>query len=383
MAALVPLQTVSEVLNETTVADFVTGANDLTRRDRPILGMLESKSRMLYDQKGTHIEKRVRYKQRKARSRGDGGNVQFERSQPYKTLKWDWRDFYVSDRMTYQERLQNGGRPQIIDRYAAIVPEMLDDIRVEFCSQIYSDGHEAGNESQFEGIMTLLQLADTSTYSRAANDLVIMPDGFYGQVSTAVGSEGGKWSSEIAAGDRPCAALGNDWPEGHGDSHYDYNSPKYVRYNSPGFRADGSTVDGWGANFEAVARFAIQTAVRSGGREGRPDLCVLPMRMLNEMKQGFSQRQRIDVFVTQNEMTDYGFADGITFEGVYFTTDFDSPPTTGLLLNTDHMEFRCLTSEMFDKAEPKEDVNRDILFDVGVWGNWCFDAKFQSFLIPD
>ena len=374
----ITLSEVHAILEKTTIRDYIKGFSDATIRNRPILELLRRRGRFLFNQSGLACEWRVKNRERTARTRGDGGELVRDRADVWETLATDWRSFYVGDRITEYERKINDGEQAIIKRLEVIVPDMMKDLETEFCSQIYVDGSATGNENTMEGFMTLYSPAATGTYARDAADLVIIPDGNYAGHDMEPGTDGGNWSSDRSVS--PSAAFANDWPYGNGDSLYDWHSPKYVRYKSTTFAGATNT---WAANCEKATRMAISTAIRSGGKDGRPDLVLVSSQMLDDFKTALADRLRFDIQVTNNEMADVGFGDGLTFDGAYVTTDFDSPEDYGLVMNLDHMEFRGLSDQLFVMDDPKEDLNNDLLFTGQVWGNFKYDAKFQGFLTPD
>jgi len=344
---------------------YLKDVQDNTYRDRYIMGMLKKRGRIKHNCTGRTMEWKVRYKEHEPESYSDMSTLDFQRHDQWKALTMDWVGYYVTDAMSELEIETLGGDTEIVNRYKEIMPNLTSSLSNDFAGELFIDGGASGNENRIDGIETFLgDDGNTVVGDRFAN-----PSDTYGGQSTALGNAGGTWSSD---GTAPNATLGNDFPNGSGPAHYDWNSPKLLNWSS---NAWGTSSVDFDDNATRVIRQAIRWCQRTGGSDGALDMFLLADNLFFEYQNALETKQRI--IVPHKESEDLGFSGVLNQEGVALYTDFDVPTNVGYGLNLNQMHLKTLTSQLFTPKGPDFDIKQlAYLFACGFWGNVSYNPKF-------
>lgn len=361
----------STVIN-TTAKKYLKGASDNTIRSRLLLAMMQRRGRLTYKHSGYELRFQVEYLQPPVRSYGDGGIVDYARQDRWRQLVLPWRGYYTADAMTEKERLMNRSTEQLINRYAQITPGLEKAIRDTFGKEIYIDGYASGNLDRLIGLDSFTGVAAGTLET----DLVAQPEDNYGGKSTALQGEGGSWSNLIgSSANQPNTTLGTDWPDGSGESRYDWLSPKLINWSSD--RWVSGSAQSWEDTCERALRRTILWQTITGGQEGRPDIFVMTGQMLYDFKNKYSDRQR--VYVPHKEAQDLGFGDTLNLDGCAVAAEFDCPVNSAYGLNLNQMELMCLYNQLFYPMGPEWDPrSMSYLFCVAFFGNMKFNPKAFS-----
>lgn len=356
----------SGVVNAT-AKKYLQGAVDGTIRDRLLLTLLRNRGRITFNHNGYDCNWNVQFDEQPIEPYTDGGVIDFSRHDLYRQLNIDWRGYKGSDRMTEKERLMNRGNVAIINRYSRIIPTLIQSMTNKFAAEFYVDGYASGNEARLHGIESFM-----GTGTVVAADRVAQISETYGGRSLALQAEGGTWSSDLAT--PPNAAVATDWPEGKGDTRYDYIAPKILNYTSSNW-GTGSTT--WANNCARAIRQACHWTTRTGGKEGKPTLMLLGSDLFYQYQN--YQEAKFRILVPHKEASDLGFTDTLNQDGVMITSDFDVPASVGYGVNVNQMELCSMDSKLFGQRGPDRDPHTDsYLFAVGFWGNIRWNPKYFS-----
>jgi hypothetical protein len=170
-----------------------------------------------------------------------------------------------------------------------------------------------------------------------------------------LGTYGGAWSGT--------------WPDGRGDSHYDFWSPIIVQYLQNAFGVtDGNT---WAENCLRAIRFGLRSAGRNKGRRGMVDLVLLSGSMYEDVMNALDDKQRIIVNRgRKGGLVDMGFSDVITIDGAELTWEYGIPDGVGYGLNVDDIELLSMQGQLFVPDGPDWDISsRSWRFAVDFLGN--------------
>lgn len=348
----------------TTTSQYMKGAEDVTLRSHALLAMMQRRGNIYRNASGLNLVKAVKFSLPETMVY-TGGMLEFQPSDKYRQLVLEWIGYKVTDSMTEKETLQNRGVEALIRRYDMVAKDMRQSLEDTFALKLYSDG--TTNRDELWGLETPCGYGTTTVYDKVAK-----PEGSYAGRSTALGAEGGAWSSNLSV--PPNAAVGTDWPLGSGDPEYDYLAPKLLNWSSTAWVGSGS--NSWLDTCERVIRFGIIACTLSGGEAGRPTLCILSAEMYNDYLNKQSAKQTI--IVPHREAQDLGF-NGVHQEGAFITTEFGVPANTGYLLNPDKTELHCLHPNLFAVKGPEFDMHScSWIFSAGFWGQMFFQPKYMA-----
>lgn len=350
----------------TTTQKFLRTVQDNTIRGRLWLAMLQKRNRLTFGESGTEMEWRVKFGHQVVESYGDGGVVDFARSDLFRVLSVDWRGYIVSDAMHKKERMMNRGNEAIVKRYARIIPDLKTSMTEKFGTELYNDGYASGNEDRLHGINSF-----TGTGTTVAADLIAQADDNYGGYDTDLGAEAGTWSDTVGF-TAPNAAVGNDWPDGVGDAEYDWNTPLLVNWSS---NAWGTSAQTWVANCERALRRSIIWQGQRCGEEGLPNLFMMSGNLYFDFLNLYSARNQ--QIVPYKEGQDLGFEGVVNLDGagVYHEFGVTANEFYGLCMNK--MKLRCMGDQLFEAEGPEFDMRtQSWLFSVGFFGNCEFNPKY-------
>lgn len=351
----------SAVVN-TTAHEILKGASDLTLRSRVILALALRRKRVKYNGSGDEHQEQVKFALPEMKPYS-GGPLDFAPADKYRKLLLPWRSYYVTDQMTKMEKLMNSGPPQLVNRYANIMRDNRQSLEDGFGPEMYVDGYTYTTRlCGFESAMA--EEAGTT-----ADDLIAKPSDTYAGRSTIPGGEEGTWSTDLET--PPNAALATDWPSGSGSSQYDYLSPRLLNTSSTGWT--GQTT--WLENCERVIRRGVIWGTLTGGRNGKPDLCMLDGDMYYDYQTKQEPKARIEITPTQ-EVRELGF-EGLKQEGVSVVTEFGVPAGCGYLINVDQFTLQSMQGQLFDADGPHWDPDKQSwIFVMGFYGQMSFKPKF-------
>jgi hypothetical protein len=357
---------------QSTAPLYMKGAEDLTMRNRLILAMIQRKGRIKLNQSSHLNYWDVEFAQPPIESRADGGVLNFSRNDLLRQLSNNWRGYYGTDMMTRKEMLMNKGPSAIVKRYDRIMPALTKSLRNRFSGELFINGDAAGNENRLHGLESFMGAGTC-----VAADRVAVPDGSYGGFSTDLASQGGSWSANLTT--KPNSTIATDWPDGQGDSEYDWLAPKLINYTSSSWIDNSNKT--WALTCELVMTQAQIWLTHTGGMDAAPDLALLSSDLFYQYKNKISAMRRI--IVPHKEASDLGFGNVLNHEGMALQEDFDCPAATGYVMNLDQMELASIAPELFWTEGPNYDARTDAwLFLVGFFGNCRYKPKYFGKLYP-
>jgi len=350
-----------------TAAKYLKGAADQTIRGYFWLSYLQSQGRIVIgDTGGVSQTWNVMARQPDVRQSGDDAQIVFAEHDAYEQLTVDIRGYHVTDRLTEKKRLMNASPLQIIDLYGTKMENLVKAITDQFGQELYVDGYASGNENRLCGIESFCGSSTT-----VAADLVAKPSDTYAGKSTALGTLGGSWSTNLST--KPNASVATDWPEGQGASEYDYLAPKLVNYSSSNWGTGGTT---WADNATKVMRRSRLWCHHTSGMENAPMLHLLSPNLYGDFLDSFESKNR--AVLPHPTGIDLGFPDAVNFEGAIVKQDYGCPAGVGYGINANEMLlFNIHDDGSFFRANgPEEDFKTNsYLFFVYFYGNMRFNPK--------
>jgi hypothetical protein len=351
----------------TNAPDFAKGFEDLTVRSRYILSLAKQRGRFEYNKKGYEWNWQVQFDQQNVTQYADGGNLDFERSDLFRRLTIDSRGYTATDKMTDKEKEQYGGNTGLINRYNEIGKLLMQSMSDKFGGELYKDGNAAGRESSIHGIESFMGSGTT-----VAADLVAQPSDTYAGRSTALAADGGTWSSVLTTS--PNAAVDTDWPNGQGDSKYDYMAPKLLNWSSSNWGTSSAT---WASNGHFVISQGQTWLTMTGGAKGAVDVFVCAADLFQGYKNSLATLRR--VIVPHKGANDLGFGMAINQDGMAIMPDFDCPVNTGYFINVDQMKICSQTANLFFSKGPEYDIKTNaFLWLMGFYGNCQWNPKWHG-----
>lgn len=345
---------------------YMKGASDLTLRTRLFLAMLKRKGRIEYNQSGTDCIWQLEYSQPQVTSHADGGLLDFSNHDAFRQLSISWRGYTATDTLTKKQNAMNKGDEALINLFQTKQNRLMKSIQNNFAGEIYKDGEATGRTNCIHGVETFLATGTTT-----AADRIAQPSDTYAGISTALGNQGGSWSANAST--FPNAAVASDWPDGQGDSEYDFLSPKVVNWSSTNW-GTGSAL--WEDNCWRVISQAITWLTLTGGEDGMPDICVLAPNLFQGYKNHEEAIRRINI--PHKVANDLGFAGNVlNQDGCAIQADFDCPFNTGYMFNTSFVTIASLYPELFWMEGPDKDPRSawSWLWGVGFGGNVKWQPK--------
>ena len=353
--------------------EFVKGSLDKTLRKRLWMALLNERGLINTGVDGSYERQyNVDWREPPVTALGYGGQAVYEARDYLKRATLDWKGYQTTDTMHLKEYTElKKSAHNLVNRYNRIIPKQVKKIHNHFGEEMYIDGSATGNEERFEGLNTLCASGGTVV----AADLIAEPDDTYHELETDL-NQSGNWTSDL--GTKPNAALGYDWPEGKGDSEFDYNSPMLVRTNSTSW---GTGTADWATQAIPIVRRTAQWMRQSAGLEGDMLLLMIAGSMMTEFKALFDGR--LNIFVPHKEVQDLGFGDVLNFEGVQMQSEWGVPVNTGFMVAIDNMKLDFITDEMVVTRGPTfDDHTLSYNFGCHTFGNFTFSAKHVAKLFP-
>lgn len=311
-----------------TINKYIREVTKAILRKRVLLAMLQSRGRISYGNTGKLLDWKVKHKRTPITPFDDGDTIVFGRQNKHKTAQLPMRSYVVSEMMTKGDKLINAGKEAIVKRYSEMVSGLLDDIRDQFCEQLVQvDGNASGSTNRIHGLESVFSATASPT------SLVGTNNDTYAGLSTARGTYGGSWTGL--------------WPDGYGDTQYDFWTPLVVNYTSPlsnlsgGWAASDKT---WGNTCIEALRFAILNTQRNSDDL---DLFLLEKNLYRLALDRMDDSERLVVNRNQDVgMTKLGFK-GINVDGVDIYWEVGIPTGVGYGLCLDEMELHSWQSQLF------------------------------------
>ena len=352
-----------------TTPKYMKGASDLTLRSRLLLAKLKAKGRLEYNVSGDECKWQVEYSQPPVEAYGDGGVVDFSNHQAFKQLAINWRGYVATDTMSKKQRGMNAGKEALVNLFQTKSNRLVKSLQNNFCGELYKDGNGTGRDNAIHGLETFM-----ATGTNASADIAGEPSDTYdlNSFSTLPGTYGGTWSSDITTS--PNANLANDWPNGQGDSEYDFLSPKLCNWSSTNWGTSATT---WEANCWRCISQLITWMTVTGGSDGMPDICILAPDMFQGYKNHEETIRRISI--PHKAANDLGFEGNVlNQDGCAIMPDFDCPANTGYMLNTSKITISSLFPELFWMEGPDKDPRTmwSWLWGVGFFGNVKWQPRY-------
>jgi hypothetical protein len=331
-------------------------------RNRKLTALVQQKGRIKYNQSGNKLEWRVRYKRVPIQGYADADTLTFPRRDRWKVASLPWRGYVVTDSEGKIESLANRGPEAIIKVYGEVGQNLRDDIEDQFGEEMYLDGNLAANAKRMHGLESFFGC------TAASGAKVAVPNDSYAGLSTVLGDGGGAWSGT--------------WPDGRGDSNYDYWSPIVIQYAQDVWGNSGAT---WALNCLSALRFGLRTAQRNKSKRGMVDLVLLSGSMYEQFLNKFDNKQEIIVNRGDRKtgLVSLGFGDTTYFDGAEVTWEYGIPDGVGYGINVDEIELNSMQGQLFQADGPDWDIaSRAWRFAVDFLGNMRMNPRNFFKLAP-
>lgn len=357
---------------------YMKGFSDLTYRGHMLLQLMKQ-----YGMIETGAQDHARIWQVQAfepdiRVGADTTRQTFQNHNPYKQMQVDVRDYVGTDLLSEAQYKKTRGRTQLIDHYDQKLKNLGTACVRRLQEWMVRDGDSADYLDGFQGFESCLG-DDGNT---VVGDKIALPSDTYGGLSTALGSLGGEFTSDLPAADRNNAQLANDFPYGQGSSEYDYLSPLLVNWGSSAWTTAGS----WTDNCNEVIRFA-STVMRSRNgymnADGLPMINMLAPNLYEDAENFFDDRFRIIQPYTNGDL---GFPQkSLNLDGTVLTCDYSVPANVGYGICPAHIEaffleliHNAIEDSIIDAEGPVWSIERAAwLFRITVFGNLRMQPKFM------
>jgi hypothetical protein len=355
----------SQVINST-LRDYIKGSEDQTIRKKWFLNELRKRGRLLFNQVGTGPDWALDAFEAQVQVLNDGDTVSYAPLDRARRANLPWGGLVATESLSRKRMLMNRSKAQLINLAADIGPKLKKAMENKMGLELYLDGNATGNEGRMHGLESFL--AERTTPGAA--DRIAEPSDTYGGLSTALANQGGTWSSSLGVGNYPNATLAKDWPDGQGDTQYDFFSPKLINYKSTGWNTGATT---FSENAElAISQGLIWCNTVSGGS---PDIVLITGKMFNDYQAKMRARLRINTAPGPNG-DDMGFKQTAHQDGTTITYEYGVPADTGYGLNFDEMDFRTLQDTLFSVEPVRVDPQTFAdLYAILWFGNMTFNPK--------
>lgn len=351
----------------TTTPKYMKGASDMTIRKRLFLSKLKKGGRISFNNSGYEIRDQVEFSQPAMYQHGDGAMIDFTNHQAFQQRVFPVIGYVASDSITMKEKAMNSGPQALVNLFSTKNGRLVKKIQNGLAADVYKAGGTTGRENCIYGLETAL----TERTTPGAADRIAEPSVTYGGLSTAIQNQGGSWSTNLSTS--PNATLATDWPDGSGDTEYDYYSPKLVNWSSTGWGTGSTTFED---NCWRVVGQTITWLTTQGGDDGMPDVCILAPNLFQAYKNHEEAVRRI--VIPHKSSEDLGFGGNVLYQdGVAISADFDCPANTGYMVNTNQIEIMSWMPELLWMEGPDKDPRSgySYLWAVGFWGNMRFSPK--------
>lgn len=339
------------VLN-TTISEYIKERENNIMRKRAFLALLKESGRISYGHSGEKMEWPVRYKRNSMIGQGHFSSNSFAQQNRHTTASLPWRSYILPEGLDKFSRLKNRGKEAIIDLYATIVDDMLDDISDQFCAKLFVDGNASGNELEIHGLDSFAGTSGVTAAKYAtASDT-------YGGLSTVLGNYGGSWTGT--------------WPFGSGDAQYDFWTPLLPDWSDAGWVGGLTT---WAANAVEVLRWGIVAQQRN---KNKLDCYLFEGDLFRQFLDTLDDKERIIVRenAKNGKMPSLGFGEAVMFDGVECIWEFGVASDVVYGVTLKDIEIRSMQKQMFvANAEDFDMATSSHRFSIDFYGNARFNPR--------
>ena len=349
----------SRIVNST-IKKYIREREINILRNRKLTALLNKKGRITYNWSGYAMDWKIKYKRVPLTPFADGDTLDFARKDRNKTATLDWRGYSVTDSMTKGEFLQNRNTEAIVKLYSGIAEDLIEDCEELFGEEFYINGYSPQNVKRMHGIESFMGNSGTQ-----AGNGAVLPNGTYAGLSCTPGAYGGSWSP----GGLPA------WPNGKGDTQYDFWSPIIVDFGDTLF----SSTSTWAANCVEAISFGIVKSKKSKAAKGMLDVIMTDDEMFREYMTLYRTKERIIIErqADKSPLIAAGFSDVINQDGVDITWEYGITTGSAYGFNVDMMELRSQQAQVFVPEGPDQDIaTKSWRFAVDFYGNVVFNPKF-------
>jgi hypothetical protein len=354
---------------ETTIRDYFREVENDILRNRKLLAMLQSAGRIKFNQSGTAMDWKIRYKRGVPKGYSDTDTVTFPRRNRHKTATLDYRALTLDESMSRFDVLKNRGTPAIVKLLSEKATFISEDFDEFFGDQLYIDGNATGNTKFLHGIESFL-----GNTTASSNQPVARPSDSYAGLNTDLGNYSGSWDQNSGS---------DTWPVGKGTADYDFYAPLLVDYTNT--NTPSATISGWSATTKTwdntcieALRYGVINSMKNASKRGRIDFILLNSELYRQFADRYAGKERVVIQKGGGQtLLDLGFGDVINFEGCEVTYEFGVPSATGYGFNVQQMELRSMQDKLINSYGPIEnEEDKSLRFGADFFGNMIFRPRY-------
>ena len=349
-----------------TAPSFLKGAIDLTARNYFILSWVLEHGRVLTNASGYDLNWNVTAREPEIHTTR-GQRQEFVASDTEEQLTINHAKLRGSEVLDEDTLLVNDGQAAIVKLADRKVKGLADSMCRRMNGQFYNDDQIDPNGCT--GLLSLFR-----PLVGAATDLMAVPQvgSTYGGRAMHLGALGGRWDANLGPARKNTAIL-EDWPDGSGDSEFDYLSPKMFNYS--GSWSTGT--NNWQTNCEKVLRRSCLYIDHLGGKGAAPMLALMGPSLAAELRDKLEEKDRL-------RPSDYADKVGLPgrlleYEDMVISTDFHCPTDRAYCINSEMMELYTLTPDLFWLDGPEWSIRDEAyLMALKFKGNFRWKPKYFS-----
>ena len=338
----------------TTLINDFPGEEVEIMRSRRLLALLESRGRVKMNVTGDGWRWRIRYKEPTSMPNDGTTTRTFSPFNAWKTAELSHRGYQTTDMIQKGELLINSGKQAVICVKDGIQSRLSDSLKNTLSEDIYIDGNLVGNLDRLQGVETFFgingtvdtsQAAGTTTNRTSSNgaDVVGYPSDEYGGLQTQLGYYQGSQRSSSASG------VAAHWPNGQADSHFDFNSPLIVNYNSTSFNGAAAN---WANQCIEALRFGIIHSNRNDSKDGQLELILADRFLYEQALNKLDAKERAIVTNTLG-IRSFGFKNVFEIDGVEVSHEYGVPSGVAYGFNVNQIDLLSLQSQLFVVDGPR------------------------------
>jgi hypothetical protein len=358
-----PLPEWSRIVNST-MHEYTREEEVNILRNRKILAKLKAAGRISFGHSGDMMDWKVRYKRAPMQGYADGDVLVFQRRDKRKTAQLEWRGYSATDAVSKKERLMNKSTEAIINIFSNTGKELMEDIEESFGDEVYIDGNGSGNSKRMHGIESIFSGATAG--SSATAPVGVNANTNYAGLSTVLQAYGGTWTGT--------------WPDGYGDSNYDFWTPLIVDYTSAITTANGgwaASTKTWPNTCKEALRYGILAGQRNKSKKTAMDLISLTNVLYRQFLNLLDSSERLVVNRGDAQsLVSLGFTDVVNLDGAEITWEYGVPSAVGYGWATQQVELCSLQDTLFAPDGPEWDIGtRQWKFAIDCLGNMKFNPR--------
>ncbi|MHC4644222.1 MAG: phage major capsid protein [Planctomycetota bacterium] len=320
-------------------AKYLKGAANETIQNSIILSELKKRGRIKYNQSGTSIDWRIKYKQRTLTPVADMEDLQFARQNLYVSATLPYRGYRMQDAISEKERQMVKGTEALMQIWPGKMESLMEDANDRLSAELFVDGNATGNTEKFHGLESIF--------------------------GAATGTSTTQWttSSETYAGLTLAAVHGTE-------SDSSAYSPQILEESYTDYGT-------WASNPTKIVRALVSGCTLRNNKRGRPDMVMTGENRYNQFKDKLASEEQIMAGPPTRERT-YAGLKGIAYDGVEVTWDFDCGTALAYCLNFDHIELRILTPRLWYSRSDYDHGKDAHTFSVNILGNMRINPRYQG-----